>query len=137
MCCRMYQFRVAPERQTNCCCEHTHTHLCCRLDQSRVAPEDRPNAAVHTHTCELQNKQVQGCTRGSRVTKVWQTNFFGEHTHVCCRKINSGLHLRVKRNKALGQLSRIWQINATVSAHTHMCVRCKLSQLKAVPKDQA
>ena len=160
MCCRMCQFRVAPERQTNCCCEHTH--LCCRLEQSRVAPEDRglqglarPNAAVstqtHTHvscrisrfrvapedqglqrfgrpsavpayTCLLQNGPIQFCTQGSKVTRVWPTNFFCEHTHTCvAENLNSGLHLRVKGNKALDQVWRIWQINATASAHTHMC----------------
>ena len=87
VCCRVGHLKVAPKdqvRPTKCCCEHTHvrykinriragrhvirlrktrcccnhTHVCCGQGF------DRPNAAVstHTHTCELQNKQVQGCT---------------------------------------------------------------------------
>ena len=52
VCRRIDHFRVAPERQTNCCCGHT----CCGLNQLIVAPEDqgfqgfgRPIAAVSTH----------------------------------------------------------------------------------------
>ena len=87
VCCRVGHLKAAPKdqvRPTKCCCEHTHvrykinriragrhvirlrktrcccnhTHVCCGQGF------DRPNAAVstHTHTCELQNKQVQGCT---------------------------------------------------------------------------
>ena len=55
---------------------HTHTHK---------------HTHTHTHTCELQNTQSQGCTRGSRVTKVWPTTRAAStqththtHTHACC-----------------------------------------------------
>ena len=103
--CRVYQFRVAPKSQglqrsadqlllrAYTCVLHNRST---KFNQGLHQPEDqglqgfdRPTAAAsaHTHTharaCarELQNTQIQGCTRGSRVTKVWPTTCCCEHTH--------------------------------------------------------
>ena len=96
VCCRMCKFRGAPRSQRlqrsgePIAAVSIHVCVCCRVYHFRGAPEDqglqgfdRPNAALsaHTHTCELQNKQIQGCTRGSRVTKVWPTTCCCDHTH--------------------------------------------------------
>ena len=81
--------RVTRVSRTKCCCEHAY--VCCRISEHRVACKDQslqrlgPPMLLRAHTCVLQVKSMQGCTRGSRVTRVWLTRSCCENTHVYCR----------------------------------------------------
>ena len=96
----------------------------CRINQLKAAREDEgfqqgfdhPIAAMstHTHTSELQNKQVQGCTRGARVTKVSPTKCCCEHTDVCCRINQFKVAPRDQRLHGFGR--------STAAVRIHMCV---------------
>ena len=89
--CRINQCRVAPRAKVYVyALQRRGRPIAAASIHMSVAPEDqglqgvdRPIAAAsaHTHTCELQKTQIQGCTRGSRVTKVWPTMCCCEHTH--------------------------------------------------------
>ena len=71
-------------------CRGVHTHVHCRIHQCRVAPRVKiykglaDQMLLRVHTCLSQNRWFQGCTQGSKVTKVWPTSCCCEHTQMCC-----------------------------------------------------
>ena len=95
--CRTDEFKVAPKVKgskiwpTNCCLEHTHTH-------TRV----------------LQNMSIQGCARGSRVTRFGRPRTHIVRAHVPCR-IDQTRAAPTDR-----ELQRFGRATADVSIH--MCV---------------
>ena len=94
---RTDEFKVAPKVKgskiwpTNCCLEHTHTH-------TRV----------------LQNMSIQGCARGSRVTRFGRPRTHIVRAHVPCR-IDQTRAAPTDR-----ELQRFGRATADVSIH--MCV---------------
>ena len=161
MCCRVYHFRGAPEdqglqgfdRPNAALSAHTHTHASCRIRKFRVAPEDqglrrfgRRRAAASIHTLFLQNRPIQGCSQGSKVTRAWPTNCCCEHTRVRCIKYQLRPAPRVKGNKDWqincctqgSTVTRVWPTNCSCEpcstkcccerTHTHVCWRTPKNQ---------
>ena len=65
---------VTKDCPTTGCCRHTH--VCRRTNQCRVAPRAKAGKGLAdqvllgAYTCVPLNRRIQGCTRGSKVTKV-------------------------------------------------------------------
>ena len=106
-----------------------HTHVCCRIDQCRVAPRVKVDKGLadqmllRVHTCLSQNRWFQGCTQGSKVTKVWPTS-------CCCE------HTRTLQNMSI---QRCTQGSRSATARTHTVrahVSCRTDQSKGAPTEQ-
>ena len=94
--------RVTSVWPTMCCCEHTH--VCCRIYQFRVAPRvdmlqgfGRPGAAASLHICFA---EYFCSTLHARVKRSFAA--VSTHTHMCVsEQLNSSLHTKIKRYKGL------------------------------------
>ena len=90
----------------------------CVLQKSGLHPgveilpgKHRPTAAVTIHTHGLQNESLEGCTEGSRVTKIRPTDCFINMR--VAKHIKSGLRPRVEMFQGFGRPG--------AAASIHMC----------------
>ena len=75
----------------------------------------------------LQNESLEGCTQGSRVTRVRPTTSCCKHTHVCCQ---------IHQIRAAPKGRNVTRVRPTGSCckYTHVC--CRVLKLRVSPKDQ-
>ena len=73
----------------------------------------------------LQNESLEGCTQGSRVTRVRPTTSCCKHTHVCCQ---------IHQIRAAPKGRNVTRIRPTGSCckYTHVC--CRVLKLRVRPR---
>ena len=105
----------------------------CALQKSGLHPGPKFNQSfadqllLSAYTCVLQNGALEGCTRGSRITRVRPTSCCCEQTHVCCK---------TNQIRAAPKGRYVTRVRSTrrCCKHTHVC--CRTIKLRVSPKGQ-